>query len=143
MDSHQCHHHHKNGHSHNNTGKPLQYTCPMHPEIQQDHPGACPKCGMALEASVLPLEPSSQTEYSCPMHPEVVRNAPGNCPKCGMVLEPRQVKTDSENLELINMSRRFWVSLVLSIPVFVIAMLHDIAPDWFPDTLSAQHIQWF
>src|SRR5512143_2891965 len=52
------------------------YTCPMHPEIRQGGPGACPKCGMALE----PVEPqplSSKTEWTCPMHPEIVRDAPG------------------------------------------------------------------
>lgn len=64
-----------------------EYTCPMHPEVRQQGPGACPKCGMALE----PVAPSaSQTlDYVCPMHPEIVRSEPGNCPICGMALEPR------------------------------------------------------
>ena len=64
------------------------YLCPMDPEIQQDHPGACPKCGMALEAAV-PNAPVTRTEYTCPMHPEIVRSEPGACPICGMALEPR------------------------------------------------------
>ncbi|HHA19481.1 MAG TPA: copper-transporting ATPase, partial [Methylophaga sp.] len=140
MDSNHCHHQHKKENSQINAG---QYTCPMHPEIQQDHPGNCPKCGMALEASVNTLESSNQTEYICPMHPEVVRNKPGDCPKCGMALEPRTVKADSDNAELTNMTRRFWISLVLSIPVFVIAMMNDLAPDLIPKNIPLQQIQWF
>jgi Cu+-exporting ATPase len=64
------------------------YTCPMDPEIRQDHPGACPKCGMALEL-VGGAAPATKVEYSCPMHPEVVSDHPGACPKCGMALELR------------------------------------------------------
>nr|WP_280953864.1 copper-translocating P-type ATPase [methanotrophic endosymbiont of Bathymodiolus puteoserpentis (Logatchev)] len=115
----------------------------MHPEIQQDHPGSCPKCGMALELANYSLNASMQTEYSCPMHPEVVRNKPGSCPKCGMALEPRVTEVDAENTELINMNRRFWVSLLLSFPVFIIAMIHDMTPDLMPDAITLQQIQWF
>ena len=60
----------------------------MDPEVHQDHPGACPKCGMALEAAV-PAALATRTEYTCPMHPEIVRSGPGACPICGMALEPR------------------------------------------------------
>jgi len=69
-----------------------EYTCLMHPEVVQNEPGSCPKCGMFLE----PREPdgdsgaqSEALEYTCPMHPEVVQNEPGSCPKCGMFLEPK------------------------------------------------------
>jgi Cu+-exporting ATPase len=103
-----------------------QYTCPMDPEIRQSQPGPCPKCGMALEP-VEAIQPSTRTEWVCPMHPEVVEEEPGSCPKCGMALEPRTVsREEAENPELTNMRRRFWVSLVLTIPVFVIAMSHLI-----------------
>lgn len=119
------------------------YTCPMHPEIQQDHPGDCPLCGMALELSGYSLNSSTQTEYSCPMHPEIVRNEPGDCPICGMALEPKIATADTENTELIKMNRRFWVSLALSIPVFLISMINDLAPDWIPENISLQQIQWF
>ncbi|MEJ2717334.1 MAG: copper-translocating P-type ATPase [Deltaproteobacteria bacterium] len=62
------------------------------------------------------------------MHPEVVRDEPGNCPKCGMALEPRTVTAeDEESAELVDMRRRFWVSVVLAVPVFVIAM-GDLIP---------------
>ncbi len=103
------------------------YTCPMHPEVRQDKPGSCPKCGMALEP-VNVTAPQQKIEYTCPMHPEIVRDAPGNCPICGMALEPRTVTFgDEENHELKDMRRRFWVSVVLTIPLFVIGMT-DLIP---------------
>ena len=82
------------------------YTCPMHPEIEQAGPGACPKCGMALEPMGVPVI-SSKTEYTCPMHPEIVQDHPGACPKCGMALEPRTVELEEDTSELDYMSRRF------------------------------------
>src|SRR6266536_5970116 len=64
-----------------------------------------------------------RSDYTCPMHPEIVRDEPGSCPICGMALEPRTVSlADEKNPELIDMSRRFWVSLALSIPLLLIAM---------------------
>ncbi|MEW6714183.1 MAG: heavy metal translocating P-type ATPase [Nitrospirota bacterium] len=106
--------------------KGTQYTCPMDPEIVQDKPGSCPICGMALEPLV-PLLSVTKTEWTCPMHPEVVSDKPGDCPKCGMALEPHTVTAEEEeNPELINMNRRFWVSLVLSLPLVLIAMRHLI-----------------
>ena len=103
-----------------------QYTCPMHPDVRQDHPGACPDCGMALEPDAPGL--SSRVEYTCPMHPEVVSDQPGSCPKCGMALEPREVAIDeAPNPELVDMSRRFWVGMVLGLPVFWVAMV-DMLP---------------
>ena len=103
------------------------YTCPMHPEVRQAHPGTCPKCGMALE-SVMPAAPTAHTEWVCPMHPEIVRDVPGACPICGMALEPRTITsaTPEDNPELHDMSRRFWVAAALSIAVVALAMGHMI-----------------
>src|ERR1700681_512108 len=75
--------------------RPASYICPMDPEVQQDHPGACPKCGMALEPAV-PLAPATRIEYTCPMHPQIVRPGPGSCPICGMALEPRTAVVEEE-----------------------------------------------
>ncbi len=98
------------------------YTCPMHPEIRQDGPGDCPKCGMALEPSS-PVAEQEAVEWTCPMHPEVVRSEPGDCPKCGMALEPRTVAADEgENQEYVFMRNRFWLGAVLSLPLVLIAM---------------------
>jgi Cu+-exporting ATPase len=82
---------------------------------------------MALE----PVEPpgaEERIEYTCPMHPEIVRDEPGNCPICGMTLEPRTVVPESaeENGELRDMTRRFWVSAVLTVPLVAVAMGHLI-----------------
>ncbi|MBI4699144.1 MAG: heavy metal translocating P-type ATPase, partial [Nitrospirae bacterium] len=101
------------------------HTCPMHPEVQKSGFGSCPKCGMALEPVAFAL-PSSKTEWTCPMHPEVVRDEQGSCPVCGMALEPKTISSDEENPEVTDMTRRFWVSLVLSVPVVLIAMRHII-----------------
>ena len=64
------------------------------------------------------------TQYTCPMHPEIVRDKPGSCPKCGMALEPMGVPTGDEgpNPELIDFTRRFWVSAALSIPLLILTM---------------------
>ncbi len=118
------------------------YTCPMHPEVRKQGPGNCLKCGMVLEPAALP-EPSLKTEYVCPMHPEVVQDQPGNCPKCGMALEPRTVTVDvGENPELVDMTYRFTVSTVLAVPVFLLAMVADLVPQWLPESLDMYTVQW-
>jgi Cu+-exporting ATPase len=117
------------------------YTCPMHPEIRQHGPGNCPKCGMALEPMGITAA-ATKIEYTCPMHPEVVQHHPGNCPICGMTLEPVVVQTEEKNEELIDMSRRFWVSVVLALPVFILAMIADLLPTWLPQGFSMQAVQW-
>ena len=106
-------------------GSPPSYVCPMCPEVHESKPGACPTCGMALELE-MPLA-STRTEYTCPMHPQIVRPAPGSCPICGMALEPRTVTaTHEENPELRDMTRRFWVGAVLTLPLLVVAMYEMI-----------------
>jgi Cu+-exporting ATPase len=112
------------------------YVCPMHPEVRQDHAGACPKCGMALEPDV-PAALVTKVEWTCPMHPQIVRDASGSCPICGMALEPRTVQaTEEENPELIDMRRRFWVSVALTAPLVLVAMAHFI-PAGFAHALTA------
>jgi Cu+-exporting ATPase len=98
----------------------------MHPEVQADKPGPCPKCGMALE----PVELSATTErveYTCPMHPQIVRDQPGSCPICGMALEPRTLTTNASNPELDDMTRRFWIGVALTLPLLAV-MVSDILP---------------
>jgi Cu+-exporting ATPase len=117
------------------------YTCPMHPEVEKTGPGSCPKCGMALEPKVF-TGVETKTEYTCPMHPEVVQDKPGNCPKCGMALESRSVEVEEDTSELDDMTRRFRVSTILAIPVFLLAMVADLVPGWLPDGLSMKAVQW-
>jgi Cu+-exporting ATPase len=84
---------------------------------------------MALEPAGIPT-PATKTEWTCPMHPQIVRDGPGNCPICGMALEPRTVTVEEpENPELVDMTRRFRVSALLSVPLVVIAMGHLIPGD--------------
>ncbi len=119
-----------------------QYTCPMHPEIRQDHPGSCPKCGMALEP-VASVSPVSKTEYVCPMHPQIVRSDPGNCPICGMALEPRTVSAgDGPSPELIDMTRRFWISVALALPLILIEMSDMIPGQPLARAMAASTRTW-
>lgn len=104
----------------------VEYTCPMHPEVRQSGPGSCPKCGMALEPANV-LVAATRTEYTCPMHPEIVRPEPGSCPICGMALEPREVTGDEVNPELVDMTRRFRFSAVLTAPLLLF-MVADFLP---------------
>jgi len=122
---------------------PKRYTCPMHPEVQSDTPGSCPKCGMTLVASDAASQsaaphrtagldkavtPPAPKKYTCPMHPEVQSDKPGACPKCGMALELRNVSAgDGENPELAAMTRRFWVGVALTLPLLAV-MVSDILP---------------
>ncbi|MER9402694.1 heavy metal translocating P-type ATPase [Mesorhizobium caraganae] len=71
-----------------------------------------------------PLPMPKGTQYTCPMHPEIIRDKPGSCPICGMALEPMGVPTGDEgpNPELVDFTRRFWVSTVLSVPLLIVAM---------------------
>ncbi|MGI9071852.1 MAG: heavy metal translocating P-type ATPase [Bryobacteraceae bacterium] len=114
----------------------IDYTCPMDPEVRQKEPGACPKCGMALEpASLQP--PPKRVEYTCPMHPEIIRDQPGSCPICGMALEPREITGEEVNPELIDMKRRFWISAVLTAPLLIFMVL-DMLPGahWLSTTAT-------
>lgn len=95
------------------------------------------------------------TQYTCPMHPEIVRDKPGSCPICGMALEPMGVPTGDEgpNPELVDFTRRFWVSAVLSVPLLVITMgpmiglpvrdwLGERAAVWTELVLAAPVVLW-
>ncbi len=141
----------RQGHAHGHTAvhTPLPnktdertYVCPMDPEVRESKPGPCPKCGMALEASA-PSAPAVKTEYVCPMHPEIVRPEPGSCPICGMALEPRTVTLEEEvNPELIDMTRRFWVGVVLSAPIALLAMSDMIPGQPVQRMVPPQLLNW-
>jgi len=142
-----CHNDSHHDHSHHEQNSELVdnsaiYTCPMHPEIEQQGPGACPKCGMALEPKNIPLN-QTKTEYTCPMHPEVVQDHPGNCPKCGMALEPRSVEAEEDDSELNYMNKRFWVSAIFAIPVLISAMSAEFWPREMAEIVNPVYRQWF
>src|SRR6478672_5478850 len=78
-----------------------------------------PVCGMDGEAA----------EWTCPMHPEIRRPGPGSCPICGMALEPVLATADAgPSRELVEMTRRFWVGLALTVPVVLLEMGRDLVP---------------
>jgi Cu+-exporting ATPase len=119
-----------------------KWICPMDPEVESDRPGACPKCGMALEPE-MPAAPAVRVEWTCPMHPEIVRDQPGSCPICGMALEPRTVAAEEPpNPEYVDMKRRFWISVPLSLATLVLAMGEMIPGDPLAPSLSPQLRVW-
>jgi Cu+-exporting ATPase len=81
--------------------------------------------GSTLRVSV-PETPTA-SQYTCPMHPEVLSSKPGACPKCGMALEPVAATGSAANPELVSMTRRFWVSAALTLPLLAV-MVSDILP---------------
>lgn len=101
-----------------------------------------------------PAEAPPGAMYTCPMHPEIVQEGPGSCPKCGMALEPMTITADDgPNEELVDMTRRFRVSLVFAAPVFVIAMSRHVLPgvtdsvptiwlDWIEFALATPVVLW-
>jgi heavy metal translocating P-type ATPase len=140
-------------------------------------PGKCPKCGMFLQpvgaasphgdhghahhghAAPSPAAPSGaakagkDVEYTCPMHPQVRQIGPGNCPICGMALEPVIATGEAgESAELRDMKRRFWIGLVLSVPVLFLEMgghLFDIGhlveaqtSNWIQMVLGTPVVLW-
>ncbi|MEQ2005582.1 MAG: heavy metal-binding domain-containing protein, partial [Limisphaerales bacterium] len=118
-------HHHHQGEMAVTLSTAAKYFCPMCPGVESDQPGACPKCGMALELNPA-WQPPKQNLYTCPMHPEVEQDHPGVCPKCGMALELKTVTPDvmEDDSELRDMTRRFWIGAALTLPVFIVAMAH-------------------
>jgi P-type Cu+ transporter len=81
--------------------------------------------------------------YTCPMHPQIRQDHPGNCPICGMAVEPEvATAATGPSAELIDMTRRFWVALALSIPVFALEMgghlvdLHRFVPEWLSNWIQ-------
>ena len=134
------------GHIHDTQGciheAGTMYTCPMHPEVHQAGPGACPRCGMALEP-VTAAAPRTRTRYVCPMHPEIVRSEPGTCPICGMALEPQTVSLeDAANPELVDMTHRFWICLLLTVPLLLLAMSDMIPGQPVRHAFSARLLTW-
>src|SRR6266542_3161381 len=83
-----------------------------------------------------------KVEYTCPMHPEIVRSEPGSCPICGMALEPREITGEEANPELVQMTRRFWASVALTVPILAF-MISDLLPgDPLMHTLGMRLARW-
>src|ERR1041385_1384719 len=91
----------------------------------------------------VPQSPTNAHKYTCPMHPEIIRDGPGSCPICGMALEPLTASLEEEdNTELRDMTRRFWVSVALSIPVFAVGMSDLIPGQPLQHIVSMKTLAW-
>jgi len=108
---------------------------------QSQHKGVIQLEYLIKEMRRCVMKSEAKTQYTCPMHPEIIRDEPGDCPKCGMHLEPMTVQTEEKNDELEDMSQRFWISMALAVPLFLLAMVNDLAPQYVPIELSAKTIQ--
>ena len=89
---------------------------------------------------VRPLSPAGL--YTCPMHPEVQQDHPGDCPTCGMALEPMEATGEEDDTELRDMSRRFWIGLVLTLPIFIIAMGQHLPGNPIEKLIPTRISQW-
>jgi P-type Cu+ transporter len=115
---------------------------------------ATPDAYLKKEAAAT-MQAAATAIYTCPMHPQIRHTGPGNCPICGMTLEPLEVTAEvAPNTELADMNRRFWIGLVLTLPVFVLEMgvhvpalrLHELVPEqvstWVQFVLSTPVVLW-
>ncbi len=108
------------GHSHHEVPEPDQQP------LNAEH-GTLNSPSANSEPETLNSAAEAAVEYTCPMHPEIVQIGPGSCPICGMALEPKAITLEDEpDPELADMTRRFWVSTILALPVFALAMAEMI-----------------
>src|SRR5689334_23781323 len=96
---------------------------------------------------VVPPEPRGSQRWTCPMHPEVVSDKPGACPKCGMALEPMiddvtAVDIEAPNPELADMTRRFWIGVACTAPVFVLTMADMVSGGALMHRIGAARVNW-
>ena len=102
-----------------------------------------------------PVPAQADAIYTCPMHPQIRQKGPGSCPICGMALEPVEITAEAApSHELADMTRRFWVGLVLALPVFILEMgghipalgMHRLVPPqisiWVQFALSTPVVLW-
>jgi P-type Cu+ transporter len=95
----------------------------MCPGVESEKPGDCPKCGMSLELDPAYRVPVGKTIYTCPMHPQIEQDHPGDCPICGMTLEPKAgVSGDVEDTEADSLARKFWVGVILTVPILFLSL---------------------
>jgi len=94
------------------------------------------------EPEVVAPRAHEQIEYTCPMHPEVIRDAPGFCPICGMALEPRTATLEEDTSELVDMKRRFWISVALSLPLLLLSMSEALPGDPVRTAIGPQFSNW-
>jgi P-type Cu+ transporter len=117
------------------------FYCPMHCEGEKtyDKPGDCPVCGMGLVE-----QPSGKKkiQYTCPMHPEISKDEPGSCPICGMDLVPQEANVEEEDKTYKNLLRKFKISVLFTVPVFLIAMSEMIHNNPLMSVMPWKYWNW-
>ena len=152
------------------SGSNTKYICPMKCEGTKvyDKPGDCPVCNMHLvpvdgnikhdkhvhkaahPAYVIKTPPNKElsftkgtTVYTCPMHPEIKRDKPGSCPICGMDLVPEMPQDSSEEETAYRkMAKKFWIAVVLTVPIFIIAMSDFFHSQQIESLVSKKVLGW-
>jgi len=117
------------------------YYCPMHCEGDKvyDKAGDCPVCGMDLvQQPVL----AQSHQYTCPMHPEIIRDESGSCPICGMDLVPMEPSESEDQKSYKDLVRKMKISLVFTIPVFLIAMSEMIPNNPLEKIMGIEKWNW-
>ena len=126
---------HEHHHKKESSGHSCCHTKPAAHAMHHDHAQhAAPKVEVPAGAEAI---------YTCPMHPQVRQKGPGNCPICGMTLEPEKVSLDAtSDPELIDMTRRFWVSAVLAVPLAIFVMGAHLIPNMPHKWMNSQLTHW-
>ncbi|WP_339916891.1 heavy metal translocating P-type ATPase [Yeosuana marina] len=139
---------HQHEHQHVQPEKPKgtgtgTFYCPMHCEGEKtyDKAGDCPVCGMDL-VEEMSLKQQSGTQYTCPMHPEVVKDEAGACPICGMDLVPLKADVSAEEKNYKKLLKKFWWSVVFTLPIFLIAMSEMIPENPLNTIMSLKYWNW-
>lgn len=118
------------------------FYCPMHCEGHKtyDKAGDCPVCGMDLveERTIT----SESTQFNCPMHPEIVKDEPGSCPICGMDLIPLEADISEEDKTYKKLLKKFWIAVVFTIPIFLIAMSEMLEDNPLYGFLEQEYWNW-
>ena len=119
------------------------FYCPMHCEGEKTYekPGDCPVCGMDL-VEEQNLSTTNTEQWTCPMHPEVVKDEPGDCPICGMDLVPMEADSSAEEKAYKKLSKKFWIAVAFTLPIFFIAMSEMLMNNPLYDILEQKNWNW-
>ena len=138
------HHHPKENKKKRSKGKGTgTFYCPMHCEGDKtyDNAGDCPVCGMDL-VEEQNLSTTTLEQWTCPMHPEIVKDEAGACPICGMDLVPRQPDLSAEETIYKKLSKKFWIAVVFTLPIFLIAMSDMLSNNPLYDIMEQKQWNW-
>lgn len=119
------------------------FYCPMHCEgdTTYNQAGDCPVCGMDLVEEVN-LSATTNTQYTCPMHPEIIKDEAGSCPICGMDLVPMEPDLSAEEKTYKTLRKKFWIAVVFTLPIFIIAMSEMLTDNPLYDILEQNYWNW-